>query len=308
MQTSLSSAQELPITFILVLPIIVIIGVVGLLHICIIRLNPNLRDVVNSKSKTIALGPELPNPFPEINEWLQSHPPVRQNFPPAVIPVFQSNEGCMVEPGRNINEFVLHFTQGGFFSVQANAPLSPEINCFEVTVEHLEDPNAIVAIGFARGPYPHWRLPGWHPHSVAYHTNGRRFVNQGDCVGEKFTIAPNDEMSVARNLANTYYLLLNHRNSECYLVQGAEPITFNRVLAYPNQIDLHHRQYFPIVGANGNCVVRVAMYAHGVDQIMRDAHLQEQTYHHSKNPHQAVPTLSRNGRLPDMAAAYNIKH
>ncbi|OAD08302.1 hypothetical protein MUCCIDRAFT_133684, partial [Mucor lusitanicus CBS 277.49] len=54
-----------------------------------------------------------------------------------------------------------------------------------------------LAIGFATKPYPRWRIPGWHRHSIAYHSNsgtvfasdpslGRPYgpaIKEGDVIG-----------------------------------------------------------------------------------------------------------------------------
>jgi hypothetical protein len=51
---------------------------------------------------------------------------------------------------------------------------------FEVTIKK-KDPNTVVAIGLASRPYPSFRLPGWEPISIGYHSDdGRKFISDPD--------------------------------------------------------------------------------------------------------------------------------
>ncbi|KAF7729744.1 Rsp5p-dependent ubiquitination, sorting of cargo proteins at the multivesicular body [Apophysomyces ossiformis] len=76
-------------------------------------------------------------------------------------------------------------------------PVAQECVYWEVKVLEMQD-EVRLAIGLATKPYPTWRLPGWHRHSVAYHShNGAVYVSdpfvgsaygppfkQGDVVGD----------------------------------------------------------------------------------------------------------------------------
>ncbi|KAI8063836.1 concanavalin A-like lectin/glucanase domain-containing protein [Gongronella butleri] len=72
-------------------------------------------------------------------------------------------------------------------------PTNRSILYWEALVVSMTD---LLAFGLVTRPYPHWRLPGWHKHSVAYHLNGRLYtsdplncdrygpvIRQGDVVG-----------------------------------------------------------------------------------------------------------------------------
>ncbi|KAJ3366342.1 Rsp5p-dependent ubiquitination, sorting of cargo proteins at the multivesicular body [Allomyces arbusculus] len=66
----------------------------------------------------------------------------------------------------------------------ANLPNAPAntraVVYFEVSIKSM-DPHATLAIGLTHYPYPSFRLPGWHPWSIGYHSDdGRLFVSDSD--------------------------------------------------------------------------------------------------------------------------------
>lgn len=75
----------------------------------------------------------------------------------------------------------------------------PRSFTYEVHIEKLK-PKAVVAIGLVKLPYPMWRMPGWHRHSVAlFSDDGRKFyddsfggndyaskIKQGDLIRLQF--------------------------------------------------------------------------------------------------------------------------
>ncbi|KAI8360015.1 concanavalin A-like lectin/glucanase domain-containing protein [Blakeslea trispora] len=62
------------------------------------------------------------------------------------------------------------FCQGqGSISTNFPVPIQ-EFSYWEVKVLQLNDQDRL-AIGLATSPYPRWRIPGWHRHSIAYHSN-----------------------------------------------------------------------------------------------------------------------------------------
>ncbi|KAK4510726.1 uncharacterized protein ATC70_005159 [Mucor velutinosus] len=102
----------------------------------------------------------------------------------------ESNAAIMDDPSSIV------FCQGQG-SIMANLPVPmQEFSYWEVKVLQLSDQDTL-AIGFATKPYPRWRIPGWHRHSIAYHSNsgtvfasdpsfGRSYgpaVKEGDVVG-----------------------------------------------------------------------------------------------------------------------------
>ncbi len=56
---------------------------------------------------------------------------------------------------------------------------------FEVLIEELAK-GTTVAVGLATTPYPTFRLPGWHPHSVGYYSDDGRLFVTNPFVGTSF--------------------------------------------------------------------------------------------------------------------------
>ncbi|ORX58838.1 SPRY-domain-containing protein [Hesseltinella vesiculosa] len=73
-------------------------------------------------------------------------------------------------------------------------PTRQPVAYWEVTIVSMTD---ALAVGLATRPYPPWRLPGWHQHSIGYHSgNGSTYISdpllcdrygptfqQGDVIG-----------------------------------------------------------------------------------------------------------------------------
>jgi len=111
-------------------------------------------------------------------------------------PATASTHGVKLDNGG----LVARFSQNRDTSLQSQyrAPFSygDETFYFEVTLR-TKAARAVVAIGLASRPYPPFRLPGWEPVSVGYHSDdGRKFINdphggrdyavpfgQGDTIG-----------------------------------------------------------------------------------------------------------------------------
>ncbi|KAI6132783.1 SPRY-domain-containing protein [Pisolithus croceorrhizus] len=127
-------------------------------------------------------------------------------------------------------------------SVQSNLPL-PKLNeVYYWEVKMFDLPEAtIVAVGLATKPYPAFRLPGFNPHSVAYHSNGDK------CYNYPFTttsfgspLQEGDVLGVGyRPRSGTVFFTRNGRKMEDAFVG------FNRF------------NLFPTIGADGPCSVHV---------------------------------------------------
>lgn len=93
----------------------------------------------------------------------------------------ESNAAIMDEDPSNIV-----FCQGQG-SIMTNYPVPmQEFSYYEVKILQLNEGDTL-AIGFATNPYPRWRLPGWHRHSVAYHSSGHVFASdRGRAYGTRF--------------------------------------------------------------------------------------------------------------------------
>ncbi|KAF8425861.1 concanavalin A-like lectin/glucanase domain-containing protein [Tirmania nivea] len=144
------------------------------------------------------------------------------------------------------NCFVEARTEIEFFdsvcSVQSNLPVPKQNEVYYWEAKMLEKPeNTMVAVGFTTKPYPMFRLPGWHKHSVAYISTGHRRHNQpftptsygpaffqGDVVGVGY-----------RPRTGTIFFTRNGKKLED-VAHGIKTLNL-----------------FPTVGANGPCNVHV---------------------------------------------------
>ncbi|KAG1446163.1 hypothetical protein G6F56_009662 [Rhizopus delemar] len=145
---------------------------------------------------------------------------------------YESNAAIMDDP------YSIVFCQGQG-SIMTNLPVPlQELSYWEVKVLQLHEEDS-VAVGFATHPYPRWRLPGWHKHSIAYHSNsgavfvsdptfGRPYgppIKEGDVVGIGYLYQ-----------SGTVFFTKNGQNLGKALIGFKYPI-------------------YPIVGASGPCHV-----------------------------------------------------
>jgi hypothetical protein len=151
------------------------------------------------------------------------------------------------EPELEIaNCFVEGRTEIEFFdsecTVMSNLPVPKQNDVYYWEAKLYDKPdNTLVCIGMATKPYPLFRLPGFHRHSVAYTSNGFRRHNQpfgGIPYGPQFV--QGDVVGVGyRPRTGTIFFTRNGKRLDD-VVHG---------LKAPN--------FFPAVGANGPCVVHV---------------------------------------------------
>ncbi|KNE63578.1 hypothetical protein AMAG_08685 [Allomyces macrogynus ATCC 38327] len=281
-----ADGKQLSLGIILAIPVIVSVVVVLVAHCVILKVNPSLRDGKGGGKKGPS-GKDHSDHVPDAGDadrFFTSNPnPVNTPFPPRVCPQFDAAEAkqagvTVTQVDGNCFDLAFHHAHG-FVAVQANAPISADFNCMQISILDSAPTGVVVGMGFARRPWPAFRMPGWHDHSIAYHTNGRKFANRGGYVGDKFSIAPNANVSVAKDEANTYYLTADVHGEELYLTQGSDPISFSRVLARGVEFRTRSAQYFPTIGANAKCTVRVWFYGHDQAAIRKLALEQEAKYH-----------------------------
>jgi hypothetical protein len=100
----------------------------------------------------------------------------------------QPAQDCSIQTGLPIPWFPdMHRTAGQpgpVMSYTMSSQLRP-ILYFEITILEMH-PRAIIAVGLARGPYPGFRLPGWHHWSVGYHSDDGRLYLCDDEDGIAF--------------------------------------------------------------------------------------------------------------------------
>ncbi|KAG0749215.1 hypothetical protein G6F57_005611 [Rhizopus arrhizus] len=143
---------------------------------------------------------------------------------------YESNAAIMDD------SYTVVFCQGQG-SIMTNLPVPlQELSYWEIKILQLHKEDK-VAIGLATKPYPRWRLPGWHKHSIAYHSdsgsvyvsnsiNERPYgppIKEGDVVGIGYLYQ-----------SGTVFFTKNGQNLGKALIGFKYPI-------------------YPIIGASGPC-------------------------------------------------------
>ncbi|ORY92254.1 concanavalin A-like lectin/glucanase domain-containing protein [Syncephalastrum racemosum] len=150
------------------------------------------------------------------------------------------------------NTFVSARTEIQFYHgescVQTNLPLPRNQDVYYWEAKMFEKPvNTTVAVGVATKPYPHFRLPGWNRHSLAYFsdTGHKHFSNpfQGRPYGATFE--EGDVVGVGyRHRTGTIFFTRNGRRLE----DACSGLRWN---------------LFPTLGANGPCQIHVNLGQRG---------------------------------------------
>ncbi|CDH58889.1 endosomal spry domain [Lichtheimia corymbifera JMRC:FSU:9682] len=144
------------------------------------------------------------------------------------------------------NSFVSARTEIQFFNgescVQTNLPLPRNQDVYYWEAKMYEKPpNTTISVGVATKPYPHFRLPGWNKHSVAYFSNtGHKHFNN-PFYGKPYgaTFQEGDVVGVGyRHRSGTVFFTRNGRRLE----DACTGLRWN---------------LFPTIGANGPCQVHV---------------------------------------------------
>ncbi|KAK0674161.1 concanavalin A-like lectin/glucanase domain-containing protein [Cercophora samala] len=143
---------------------------------------------------------------------------------------------CFVEARTEIEFFDSECT------VMSNLPVPKQNEVYYWEAKIYEKPdNTLVSIGMCTKPYPLFRLPGFHKHSVAYLSNGSRRYNQpfkGNHYGPQ--IVQGDVIGVGyRPRTGAIFFTRNGKKLE----EAAH--------------GMKTQNFFPSVGANGPCIVHV---------------------------------------------------
>lgn len=143
---------------------------------------------------------------------------------------------CFVEARTEIEFFDTECT------VMSNLPVPKQNEVYYWEAKIYDKPeNTLISIGMATKPYPLFRLPGFHKHSLAYFSSGFRRVNQ------PFTPAPYGPQFVQGDVIGVGY---RPRTGTIFFTRNGKRLEdVAHGLKSPN--------FFPAVGANGPCVVHV---------------------------------------------------
>ncbi|ORZ34810.1 hypothetical protein BCR44DRAFT_33642 [Catenaria anguillulae PL171] len=280
---------QYPLLLTLALPVIGMVAFLIVVHLILRRTHTAFKDAVTpasldrpAKADPSKADATLNDPITVADTFIAQNPP--QNMPSQFankINIIRSGADVRTLSGDELtidhttNELVVKF-RSGFHAVHITALCS-----YELTVLHRELPSTVVAMGYARFPFPEGRLPGWHAGSVGFHTNLRKFADRGGFVGHSFPMLPSDDFSIPKNQSNTYTITVNPRASEVYISQGSGTFRFHRVLAQAHELRLGECPYFPMIGANGKCTVRIRPFIPSdeeVEQLRREAWNMEQQF------------------------------
>lgn len=153
-----------------------------------------------------------------------------------------------------VNKNELTFFKKFECSAQSNLPIpnTNEVYYFETKIYSLPHPEeTLVSVGLAINPYPWFRLPGRHPHSVTYDSNGYRRHNQPfllKCPPPFPKLIEGDVIGVGyKTRTGTVFFTRNGKKlSELKIgghIRGFKPPGFGRL--------------YPTIGANNLCSVQV---------------------------------------------------
>ncbi|KAI9190208.1 hypothetical protein H9P43_001641 [Blastocladiella emersonii ATCC 22665] len=250
-QTFTAPAAQLSLPVIIAIPVIVAAVLVVVTHLVLRRIHSAFRDAGDGH-KDAGDSSSGSGAHKDSSTFLTQHP--------ATTATIAGNQFTFTNNGAGTNNTTVRIENGAFLidfndefaSVQCNALFN-----MEVTILSKDNPSTVVAMGYGRFPYPDFRLPGWHQGSVAYHTNERKFADRGGFVGHAFPLVTDPNVTIPKNMANTYTFTLNQRTNEVYITQGEGMFRFDRVLANNTEFRPNEHPYYPIIGANGRCTVRV---------------------------------------------------
>ncbi|KAF1811832.1 SPRY-domain-containing protein [Eremomyces bilateralis CBS 781.70] len=151
------------------------------------------------------------------------------------------------EPELEIaNCFVEQRTEVEFFdsecSVQSNLPIPKQNEVYYWEAKIYEKPEtSLISIGLTTKPYPLFRLPGFHKHSLAYLSTGVRRHNQ------PFTPTPYGPPYIQGDVIGVGY---RPRTGTIFFTRNGKKLD-----------DVAHglksHNFFPTIGANGPCQVHV---------------------------------------------------
>ncbi|KIW04916.1 uncharacterized protein PV09_04086 [Verruconis gallopava] len=127
-------------------------------------------------------------------------------------------------------------------SVQSNLPIPKQNEVYYWEAKIYDKPeNTTISIGLTTKPYPLFRLPGYHKHSIAYVSNGLRRHNQ------PFAGTPYGPEYVQGDVIGVGY---RPRTGTIFFTRNGKKLD-----------DVAHglktQNFFPTVGANGPCQVHV---------------------------------------------------
>lgn len=153
-----------------------------------------------------------------------------------------------------LNKCELNFFQSFECSTQTNLPIpmKNEVYYFESKIYSLPNPDeTVISIGLSIKPYPWFRLPGRHPHSVCYDSNGYRRHNQPF----PFISDPPFPRLVEGDVIGVGY---RTRSGTVFFTRNGKKISESKLGGHVKNFKIANKgQLFPTIGANNVCSVHV---------------------------------------------------
>jgi hypothetical protein len=166
-----------------------------------------------------------------------------------------------LEPLYGVQRITFHTDQD--CSIQSNVPLLPRPlgmtssglgqvdECYyQVKILRKPHPDTTIGIGYATCPYPPFRLPGWDPQSVGYHSDdGAVFLNDvdfGSACGP--ALHEGDTLGVGyrvQSLPSGYHITF-------YFIHNGNKLP----IEFPAS-DFHPSMLYPTVGADGEAEIEL---------------------------------------------------
>ncbi|KAG2735020.1 hypothetical protein G9P44_001234 [Scheffersomyces stipitis] len=153
-----------------------------------------------------------------------------------------------------INKTELNFFKTFECSTVTNlpVPMKNEVYYFESKIYSLPDPdNTVISVGLGVKPYPWFRLPGRHLHSICYDSTGYRRFNQPF----KFSGEPPFPKIIEGDVIGVGYRV---RSGTVFFTRNGKKVSESKLGGHIRNFKIAHQgQIYPIVGANNLCSVHV---------------------------------------------------
>lgn len=153
-----------------------------------------------------------------------------------------------------VNKYELNFFKKFECSVQTNLPIphTNEVYYFESKIYSLPNPEeTLISIGVGVKPYPWFRLPGRHAHSVSYDSDGFRRHNQPF----KFETEPPFPKLIEGDVVGIGFRV---RSGTIFFTRNGKKVSELKLGGHIKNFKMpHDGQLYPIIGANNLCSVHV---------------------------------------------------
>lgn len=159
-----------------------------------------------------------------------------------------------------LNKFELNFFKNFECSTQTNLPIpmKNEVYYFETKIYNLPQPEeTLISIGLAIKPYPWFRLPGRHTHSISYDSDGYRRYNQPF----KFKTDPPFPKLAQGDVVGIGY---RTRSGTVFFTRNGKKVSESKVGGHIRNFKIQNQgQIYPIIGANNICSLHVNLGQRG---------------------------------------------